>query len=116
MLVLKKNSLDKLDEIFLTAISNLNATYIIEQADELESASKRGASVGEFKVWWRGLKEKVRLKWMKLSGRLIAKRDDLSYAEFRLENRLYQNPHEQLRNFVEKATKSTVLLPTIVYR
>ena len=115
LLVLKKNSLDKLDEIFLTAISNLNATYIIEQADELESASKRGASVGEFKVWWRGLKEKVRLKWMKLSGRLIAKRDDLSYAEFRLENRLYQNPHEQLRNFVEKATPTESVLQNLPF-
>lgn len=106
---------DLVDDIILTANSNLNASYIIEQAEQLKSASRKSTNVGVIVGFWKRIQQYGNRYLYRYSRLINAKREDLLYAEFLNENSKHENVNAKLRSFVEQVTPSKSVLAKVPF-
>lgn len=100
----ERRTIEELEDLFLTALSNLNASHLIEQAEQIKGISGKELNTEGVSNWWQQLKEKTASEVEKYSDIIVARKDSLMYADFNNRNKQTLNTNAVLKTFVEQVS------------
>ncbi|GAB4255600.1 MAG: hypothetical protein Kow0079_12480 [Vicingaceae bacterium] len=111
----KDQALGKIDDIFLTTITNLNIAHIVEQTEQIKSHYLKQEKKNRIQLVIDKLKDTIQKRIYSLNLLISKKRDEILYAEFQHQNKKHENAIQRVRKFVKNITPELKTLNNIPF-